>query len=79
MKLEYDIEVFKQKQQYDKMKSEENFNGSGKQPQQPSPSKKDGKSSATKAGSKRTLEEMKASPESPSKSASKDAPAQIIQ
>ena len=70
--------MFKQKQQYDKMKGEDNFNGSAKQPQQPS-SKKDGKSSATKAGSKRTLEEMKASPESPSKSASKDAPAQIIQ
>tara|TARA_B110000285_G_C14779637_1_gene447905 strand:- start:23 stop:319 length:297 start_codon:yes stop_codon:yes gene_type:complete len=69
--------VFNQKQQYDKMKREGNFNGHVQEAQQPS-SKKAGKTSAAKVGDKRTLNEAKGSSSTPSKTAAKEAPPQIM-
>jgi hypothetical protein len=66
--------VFNRKQQYENG----NFNGHAQEAQQPS-SKKAGKTSASKVGDKRTLNDMKGSTSSPSKTAAKEAPAQIMQ
>ena len=60
------------------MKGDGTFNGQAQQAQQPS-SKKAGKTSASKVGDKRTLNDMKGSSGSPSKSGAKEAPAQIVQ